>query len=531
MAEHQENTSLSAEVVGNFSQAQKEEFAFLSGQILEAQGGDLQKREDIEKAAFVAGDCVKRGLRVLGKVWFQNPDESIARAFDTGLSERERVVNTLSELARSERSHRFLSSEEDLKIIDFVNTNNPLSLDLESGEDLLNQVSERSRNITRFHRFLFTDSSLAPQANLLKKAAFQREVASVERITGEDVIDGIYRNLLVHLILYPGSSQPDLLIEPQDIAAVVDLWKVPAVRQAGNDRLIEGMKALAKRFGVSEEAVAIYTDRMLDDFTLVMQGVDADTLKSLTTFIITDESLAKEGVQPEVAENIIIPQQQTQQAEEKINQFIALEKRIEEALDKSDKYDDHDELMDQLGKEQIEVIRSLSTYELLHILRLVIAEDNRINVILKRDILEEVPSGTYIGVLPLVYQKVTGINDQMMEKLRKVVEDRVLNDINNNKVDDLDKKLLSLPAQFLILTLERGFLNQDQQQNLSNQDAPFWIILCLTAGVSFQSTGEDLTFGNLRFPSSTNALERYIEQMSKDKQTEIIKGIRQEITF
>lgn len=521
--EPRENILPSVEVVGNFSQDQKEEFAFLAGQILEAQGGDLQKKGEVEKAAYVAGDCIKRGLRVLGKVWFTNPDESIADAFNAGLSEREKVANNIIELNSSTKSLRLLSVEEGNELVEIANTTNPLSLDLETAEDFLDRVSERSRQISKFHRALFTDSSLSPQVELLKKTASEREDTLVAKTTPEEVMDAIYRNLLIYLTLYPGSKQLDLLIEPQDIAVVVDLWKTSPVRKTGSERLIEGMKVLAKRFGVSEEAVAVYTERMLGGVNLLVEqgGVDADSLKNSSTFIVTDESLSRQLE----STNIVIPEQE---AETKLAQIINLNERIE--AESAIVGEENEQLTNELGGQYLEAIRSISPHELLYFLKQIAAGDSRIDYTLERDIAEEITPETYLNSLPLVYQGIAGIDNQIMEKIRKTVEKRVLGDINAKKID-LDDQLLDLPAPFLVRLIEEVTLNENQQQSLSNQGAAFWAKLCFEAGVSFHSVSDELSFHDLEFPPSTAALEHYIGQMPKDKQVEIVKGVRQEITF
>lgn len=520
-AEHLEpgNPNLpSVEVVGNFSPFQREEFGFLAGQILEAQSGRMENREDVDKAARVAYDCIQRGLRVLGRTWFTRPDESIADAFGTGLSAREEMVNRLGDLYGL-RAHRLLSSDEESALRGVINGLNPLSPGLEEAEDILDITDERSRQVARFHQALFTDSSLAPQAKLLERAALDRSAASRERLRHDDLMDGVYRNLLINVTLYPG-SQPDLLIEPQDIAAVVDLWRVPTAREAGSRRLIEGMQALARRFGIDEKAIAIYTDRMLDPMELmVYQGVDADSLKESTTFILTDESLKRRTV---ATPEMVIPVEVISQAESKLTKLVALQQQIERESARSERP----------FNEIVDIEASLSTPELLYLLQAIAQNDPRIGIDLQREVRGELPPEAYIEVLQLANKKIKGFDEKALAEVRRVAEEKILRDIDMGRVS-LDRPFSDLPAAFLSRIIQRANLTEDQQQALLKQDVFFWVSVCQDLGVTFQAfLGEnELSLINLFFPEEAVKLQNYVRQMPEDKQVEIIKGIRQLITF
>ncbi len=532
MVEPKDNSNLpSPEVVGVFSELQKQEFSFLGGQIMQAEGLDLGNREEVEKSAKVVADCMQRGLQASGRTWFR-PDESILTAFDLGLTEREAVVRKIKALEEVAHSDRLFTRGEEEQLTHYANITGVFSGDLSTQEDLLTLHNERQRAVRKFQQVLFNESSLAPEAEKMRKQA--REQSALDgRATPVEIEDRLFRNLLLNLALYPG-SKASISVEVEDVATLASAWTEENALRGGKQRILEGMGNLAQRIGVDLKAIQVYTERNLDDFDFVGKEVDLGTVQASGKFILTTES-AREKKQ-----TFLVSRQDEELARRKFTQSLNLYQALEAEASKDDQDFDEEASSRLAGEQYIPIFKSLSPFELAYFLKEIQSQDGRVQYEYMDNLKQYIPSQTYIDALGLVYadsvefqedrQEVPGFSGEAISAMRPLIVGRVLDDIQTQRID-LTSIVSNLPDQFL-LEMMGGLRLTDQQKNvLLDLSSTQWIKLCELASISYEGYFETENKGSLVFPPENQFLEDYINAMPQDKRVIITNSIRKVISF
>ncbi len=521
-----QDQGVSAEVIGQFSDAQKQELQIIAFQIIKSKGLDPKKREDWEDGLTLVGDCLKRGLKQESRIWF-TPTEKVSSVFTRGLNYRKDTIDRLKKYQANANLLHYVTTEE----INQIQNLSSLTTDFSQAETLLSTFRKKDGDITKFHTYLFDESPLASQARTLKGEMLNTRQRQAEDPAWRDN-SRLYSNFLVHLALY---RRPGLTIELEDIAALNDLWRDSSVKDRAINDLIEALRGQAKNLNLSEEAVADYTQGVLNLITSEFgQVVTLEAIANSPHFIfpVKDLDKAQLDIQREtkkiIEHTVIVPRSKIKMAEKKLRAldflFSALDSGKENASKKLSKFLD-----------------KIDGTELLYLLRF------GGNPIMDNELIESASFDTFIEALNLAYAEVVKFEDGQpvkelsmpgIELTKRKISGTVIFKLMDDQFDQegvefataIGKLPIGCLGDFLV-TFDHGILTSDQVEAILKLDEEKWLQICLEREIYIPINLNQLMVAEFAFSPGSENLEYYLTKLPENMRQVLADKLRRTITF
>lgn len=523
---------LGTEVIGKFSPGQERELAIVAltvAQQLRLNPRDSQHKQQI---FHIVMDCFTRGLGAAQRTW-PSPQEQVSPFISMGLQLREHLVNQLT-AAREGQLSWFIPGGQQAQISLLT----PLSANLPGLEPILAEVRGKKKNIEQFHHELFEKSQLMPQAEILKKEAQTKE----PQLSDWEVHNRLYANLLLGFALY---KRPSLMIEPEDVAAVADMWQDPIDKAKAQEALVDQMTSLAKRLKISLAAVAEYTRGILTELIEyhIHYGITAETALLGKAFLFPSSTL-KTLVQESSAHSIqpqpTVSEVELQKAGDKLAEYLTLYQAFQDSLSLDN---DEIESSPEAGR-SIEFLCQVTPLELVFLMRDYLTNQQQVRTSetgqsILGDITEFVPISTYLEALPLVYSKTVRVAETGAEvtlfpdkkshqETQTYIKDMVLSALVKDNLA-LEKVVEKLPLPVLDqLTdlINPAELSDSQRQAFVLLDNQTWTELCLIRGLEY-----DPETKSFNIPPDQESIIPYLALLPADRRDEIGQIVLHQITF
>ena len=521
--------------IGQLSDSQKRELNVLGGVIFTELHLDKENPQDLVDLRSVLLDCIARGLKLTGKIWFSE-SESIVSAYTAGLSERQKIANQLQELVGGVDLSNF-ATQEDVYRVRTLLTGRPLALSpsITEAEEILEIIHKRQAAINKLHSELFSHSNLAMEATVLKQ-----EVGDAK---GLDTKDRLFINFLAFLALY---KKPGLDIEPKDLVALSELWQNTTARNTNQLALVTAVREIAANLNIVEEPVELYTWRMLDVVSNELQTVSDIEMLPSSLFIISGSLITSEQAEFETQTPIEVIDLPLTEVESARVKYLEYKEKLIEYLGPIFRQED---IADEYGDSFVEYLESISVLDFVFILKDIFQEDGfmfegfRVKPETEFDSISIL---TYINALNLLNSNLriteTGeaINDlqnsgvirQVTNFLQKFINDHIFKPATN-WAEVLPKMPVGNINTILSAVLPTA-LTKEQLDTVLNLDLSLWHQICLQAGVEYnpsKANAEDdsKVYQIFSFSPDSAGLVPYMEMLPEKKLTELAAKLRREI--
>jgi len=521
--------------VGQFSDNQKRELNILGGVIFTELNLNKENPQDLVDLRTVLLDCIARGLKLTGKIWFSEK-ESIVNAYTAGLSERQRIANQLQELEGGIDLANFATQEE----IDRVRTllagrALALSPNITAAEEVLEIIFKRRAAVNKLHSELFSHSNLAMEATVLKQ-----EVGDAK---GLDTKDRLFINFLAFLALY---KKPGLDIEPKDLVALSELWQNTTARNTNQLALVTAVREIASNLGIAEEPIELYTWRMLDVVSNELQTVSDIEMLPSSLFIISDSLITSEQAEFETQTQVGIVDLPLTEVESARNKYLEYKNKLTEYLGPIFRQED---IADEYGDSFVEYLESINALDFVFILKDIFREGGfmfegfRVKPETEFDSISIL---TYINALNLLNSNLriteTGkaINDlqnsgvilQITNFLQRFINEHIF-----KPATEWEEVLPKIPVSNINTILSAVLptaLTKEQLDTVLNLDLNLWHQICLQAGVEYnpsKTNAEDgsKVYQTFSFSPDSVGLVPYIALLPEEKMGQLASKLRREI--
>lgn len=519
---------LGTEVIGKFSPGQERELVITALTVAQQLGLNPKDLKHKQQIFHIVVDCFTRGLEAAQRTWL-SPQEQVSPLISVGLQLREHLINQLRAAGESQLSW-FIPEDQQAQISLLT----PLSADLPQFEPILAEVRGKKKNIEQFHHELFEKSQLAPQAEILKKEAQTKE----PRLSDWEVYNRLYANSLLSFALYKRLS---LMIEPEDVAAVADMWQDPIDKVRAQEALVDQMTNLAERLKISRAAVAEYTRGILTELIEyhIHYGITAETALLGKVFVFPSSAL-KTLVQESPQQQPTVSLVELQKAGNKLAEYLTLYQAFQDSLSLDE---DEIESSPEAGRD-IEFLRQVTPLELVFLMRDYLANQKQARTSetgqgILGDITEFVPIIVYLEALPLVYSKTVRVAEtgaevtlfpdkKTRQETQTYIKDMVLSALVEDKLA-LEKVVEELPLPVLNqLTdlINPAKLSDSQRQAFVLLDNQAWTELCLIRGLEYNPETK-----SFYIPPDQESIIPYLALLPEDRRDEIGQVVLHQITF
>lgn len=525
-----ESQRIGLEVIGQYTEFQKQEITFLGLHVMQARKLDTNKPEDVEEATFIIEDCLRRGLEAKNRVWF-TPQESVAPFFDEGITQRERIITDLTqEVQVSEESHSYTTDDERHQAEQLIKAG-AFTTEIEEAERLLQTIKSRKESVKNFQNLLFDTPKLKQEARELNRIARMQENPVPQTL--DTINNRLFNNLLLNIAI---SNTLNINADPRDLAALSEIWEDEDTLKSAQNRILTVIRNAAKQVGIDEVGVDLYTSNQLS--TLSNYATGKLSLTNLieaasTDFVFKTEDL--DEIELELRTNtsehtpIEVSQEEVKVAREKISHIYSMNEEFFET-------DDED-----LSNEKYEEIRSqFQTLTPLELLILIDDFKNGRNKDLNEEIISMPSFETYIEAFKLTFApkiivRETGETINNFEKnslelvLRQFIKTKILEDLDKENIS-ISEYGSKIPAGLLLDFIQKGTVSPRQKAELLDLGDEVWAAICREDDFQFSSE----LAGNrelLRVLENEEAdlVTGYLRNMTEEKAVRILLSLQRNV--
>ncbi|MBI4130093.1 hypothetical protein HY468_02135 [Candidatus Roizmanbacteria bacterium] len=547
-ADQSRRQPLSSEVIGRFTSDQERELVTLFGAVFQKKELDPQNKDHVEEVGEIVRDCVMRGVQQRGKVWI-GPCEHVSRYFEQGFRVRQSIVDQLYEIGGEGRSLEYATVGEEV----FTSSVSPYDRDFTTHEQLLAELQERKKSIASLHHALFEEPPLGEQVQEIVRSL---DPLVIHHESEQDAkwikYNMVFGNFLVHLAFY---QRPGVAIEPQDIAALADLWN-KGDWQISQQKLKTAMADLAQQLNLPEGHVMVYTDNILENMNLALGAgqVTIDNLARGIVFAISDEQLLQykgEVLSPlpqKKAEVTSITTEELQNAHEKasevLEKYVQLSELAGVRLDELGVEHEADQTAFEryMSNEYTPALTRLTPLELYATYYQILQKDSEIRDTeeefllpffpMYEDLQSSVSVTTYADALRLIER--ADFPDKISVPVQHRMEQFVLDMLSEDRIQDSNLFLETVARiSFSTLnrylsTIEAGKMDTDRLNTLLALDEEIWFALAEENDVEV----EQLMNGENNFVfTGSDYLRGYFDRMPPEKRASLQRRLLQEIDY